>query len=74
MNDLVDRNLFAVITAEHQIKVIALPNLITVHKYAITEGTVAKASVVVLNSKSIQQQKIYFFNFFKKTYLKKKIS
>lgn len=52
VNDMADRNLFAVITSEHQIKVVALPNLVTVHKYTITEGTVAKASVVVLNTLS----------------------
>ena len=50
VNDMADRNLFAVITSENQIKVVALPTLVTVHKYAITEGVVAKASVVVLNS------------------------
>ena len=50
INDMSDRQLFVVITSEHQIKVIALPSMITVHKYSISEGTVAKASVVVLNS------------------------
>lgn len=51
VNNMADRNLFAVITSEHQIKVVALPNLVTVHKYTINEGTVAKASIAVLNSK-----------------------
>jgi len=46
-----ERQLFAVVTSEHQIKVVAVPSLITVHKHSIGEGTVAKANVVVLNSK-----------------------
>ena len=44
-----ERNLFAVITSERQIKVINLPSLVCVHKYSLQDGVIAKASVVVLN-------------------------
>jgi hypothetical protein len=40
---------FVVITSETQIKIIALPTQTCIHKYAITEGSVVKASVVVIN-------------------------
>ena len=40
---------FVVITSETNIKIIALPTQLCIHKYAIAEGSVAKASVVVVN-------------------------
>ncbi len=56
LNNMSDRNLFAIITSEHQIKVVALPNLVTVHKHTISEGTIARASIAVLNSKISNNQ------------------
>ena len=46
-----DKSMFAVLTSELQIKVIGLPSQSCLYKCSIGEGTVAKASVVVVNCK-----------------------
>ncbi|CAF0873638.1 unnamed protein product [Brachionus calyciflorus] len=48
--EIIDRNQYAVLTSEYQIKVISLPSNTCINKTAITEGTVAKASITVINS------------------------
>lgn len=47
-----ERNQFAVLTSETQIKVIGLPSNTCIYKHMVTEGVIAKASVVVINCKS----------------------
>ena len=44
-----EKSLFAVLTSENQIKVIGLPSQTCIHKYSISEGSVARASVTVVN-------------------------
>jgi hypothetical protein len=48
-NKVLESKQFAILTSENQIKVIALPTQTCIHKYAISEGQVARASVVVIN-------------------------
>lgn len=49
--DPVEKTHYAVLTSETQIKVIILPSHTCIHQYSITDTTVAKASVTVVNCK-----------------------
>lgn len=46
-----DKSLFAVLTSEHQIKVIGLPSQSCLFKQKINDGVVNKANVTTVNSK-----------------------
>jgi hypothetical protein len=44
-----EKNMFAILTSEYQIKVIGLPSQSCIYKHSIAEGTVAKANVSSVN-------------------------
>jgi hypothetical protein len=51
-----EKSVFAVLTSEHQVKVVGMPSQSCIYKYSISEGTVAKASVCSVNCKFTSPQ------------------
>jgi hypothetical protein len=64
---VVEKSQFVVITSESLVKVITLPSHNCLHKYALTDSTIAKATVTTINcnkKKKRNKTKQYFFILF----------
>ena len=53
-----DKNHFAVLTSETQIKIISLPSQTCIYKNSIPDGNITRASVCVINCKLLLKEEL----------------